>query len=187
MKTVTSLRILLLAGIATLSCATLARAQTPSGFQAPLPSDNKQLQDQLRGFDLVAVAAARHYYQSPSVKTDLINMVRALTPSIVKSVETAKGKPLTDAEQAKISAAVDKAAQANLDLLIGLNMVAALETMSREQLLALDQFYTSQMGQSILSKMPMLNQRLPGIFQAFMPTFSDGVEAQMKAVGLGPN
>jgi hypothetical protein len=186
MTIVTSLRIAL-AGCAVFSFAAIAHAQATPGFQPPLPTDEKQVQVQLRGYDLVAVAAARHYYQSPSVKADLVNMVKGLTPSLVKSVETAKGKALTDAEQAKINAAVEKAAQANIDLLIGLNMIAALETMSREQLLALDQFYTSQMGQSILSKMPTLNQRLPGIFQAFMPNFSDRVEAEVKAAGLGPN
>jgi hypothetical protein len=165
-----------------------AQAQTlVHGFQAPLPTDMNQVQEQLKTFDPAAVAAARHYYQSPSVKGDLITMVKGLTPAIVESVEKQKGKTLEPAERQKVDAAVEKATQANFDLLIGLNTIAALETLSKDELIALDQFYTSPAGQSIVAKMPQLNQRLPGIFQVFMPKFSDSVEAEVKAVGLGPN
>lgn len=163
-------------------------AQTAApGFQPPLPADVKQVQDQLASYDQVAVAAARHYYQSPNVKKDMLTMVQGLTPSIVASVEKEKGKPLDEADQKKLAAAIDKATQANVEFLLGLNMVAAVETLSKEQLLALDQFYTSPMGQSILASVPKLNQRVPGIFQMFMPKFSEALEGEIKAAGLGPN
>jgi hypothetical protein len=181
-------RALVLAGVVVLASGSLSQAQTPApGFQAPLPADVKQVQDQLATYDQVAVAAARHYYQSPAVKKSLVTMVQGLTPSVVASVEKEKGRPLTEAEQGKVATSIDKAAEANLDLLTGLNIVAAVETLSKEQLLALDQFYTSPMGQSILASVPQLNQRLPGIFQMFMPKFSTSVETEIKAVGLGPN
>ena len=138
-------------------------------------------------YDQVAVAAARHYYQSPSVRADMLTMVQALTPTIVDSIEKQKGKTLQPAEHDKIITATIKATQAQMDLLVGLNMVAALQTLTREQLLALDQFYTSPMGQSILAKMPQLNKRLPGIFEAFLPKYSETVETEIKASGLGVN
>ncbi|WP_158806925.1 DUF2059 domain-containing protein [Beijerinckia sp. L45] len=179
---------LFLAAAAVLAAAPSAHAQSAvPGFQPPLPSDIKQVQDQLASYDQVAVAAARHYYQSPNVKKDMVAMIQGLTPSIVASVEKDKGAPLDAVEQKKLATALDKATQANLDLLLGLNMVAAVETLSKEQLLALDQFYTSPMGQSILASTPQLNQRLPAIFQNFMPKYSVSVDAEMKAVGLGPN
>ncbi len=159
----------------------------PPGFQPPLPTDGKQLRDQLMSYDQVAVAAARHYYQSASVKRDMMTMVQALTPSIVASIEKQKGKALQPDEREKIVAATTKAAQTHMELLVGLNMVAALQTMTREELLALDQFYTSPIGQSILAKMPQLNQRLPGIFDAFIPRYSETVEAEIKATGITAN
>lgn len=184
----TSVRSVALSGVMFVGSVLFANAQTTvPGFQPPLPVDVKQVQDQLAAHDQVAVAAARHYYQSPNVKKDMLTMVQGLTPSIVASVEKEKGKPLGDADQKKLAGAIDKATRANLDLLIGLNMVAAVETLSKEQLLALDQFYTSPMGQSILASVPQLNQRLPGIFQMFMPKFSESLEAEIKAAGLGPN
>ena len=170
-----------------LASGSAAVAQTAApGFQPPLPTDVKQVQEQLGAYDQVAVAAARHYYESPSVKKSLVAMVQGLAPSIVATVEKQKGRTLDEPDQKKVAAAIEKAAQANLDLLIGLNIVAAVETLSKEQLLALDQFYTSPMGQSILGTVPQLNQRLPGIFKTFMPKLSTSIEAEIKAVGLGP-
>ncbi len=159
----------------------------PPGFQPPLPTDSKQLQNQLMSYDQVAVAAARHYYQSPSVRNDMLTLVQGLTPTIVDSIEKQKGKTLQPAEHDKIITATIKATQVQMDLLVGLNMVAALQTLTREQLLAMDQFYTSPMGQSILVKMPQLNKRLPGIFEAFLPKYSEAVETEIKAAGLSAN
>ncbi len=177
-------------GAALLGASLPASAQIltgPPGFQPPLPQDNKQLNDQLMSYDQVAVAAARHYYQSAGVQKDMMTLVQGLTPSIVTSIEKQKGRPLQAGEREKIVQATTKAAQAHMDLLIGLNIVAALQTMSRDELLAIDQFYTSPVGQRILAKMPQLNQRLPGIFDAFIPKYSESVEAEIKAAGLSAN
>ncbi len=177
-------------GAALLGASLPAGAQIltgPPGFQPPLPQDNKQLNDQLMSYDQVAVAAARHYYQSAGVQKDMMTLVQGLTPSIVTSIEKQKGRPLQAGEREKIVQATTKAAQAHMDLLIGLNIVAALQTMSRDELLAIDQFYTSPVGQRILAKMPQLNQRLPGIFDAFIPKYSESVEAEIKAAGLSAN
>ncbi len=159
----------------------------PPGFQPPLPQDDKQLHDQLMSYDQVAVAAARHYYQSASVQKDMMALVQGLTPSIISSIEKQKGRSLQPDERDKIVQATTKAAQAHMDLLIGLNMIAALQTMSRDEMLAIDQFYTSPVGQKVLAKMPQLNQRLPGIFDAFIPKYSESVEAEIKAAGLSAN
>lgn len=167
-----------------------AAAQTltgPPGFQPPLPVNAKQLNDQLMSYDQVAVAAARHYYQSPSVRKGMMSLVDALSPSIIESIEKQRGRAIEGDERGKIIAAANKATQAQMEMLVGLNVVAALQTMTREELLALDQFYTSPVGQSILTKMPQLNKRLPGVFDAFIPKFSEAVQAEINAAGINVN
>ena len=162
--------------------ATLALVAAPASAFAdvpppPLPTNEQALQKQLQTFDPGAVAAARHYYESPKVKDGILSVLTSLYPAIIANQEKASGKKLSDADRMKLLAVLNRAMNENFDFLLRLNMVAALETLSTEQLVALDQFYSSPVGQGILDKMPKVSQRMPAIMQVFAPKFLGSVQA----------
>ena len=156
-------------------------ATVPAFADAAVPADEQQIEEKLKTFDPTAVTAARHYYTSPKVRGGMLSMLSSMTPAIIASEEKQKHGALSDADKAQIGGAIDRAMAANFDYLIGLNMIAALELLSKDQLVALDNFYSSPMGQSILESMPKIGKRLPGMMSAFMPKFINSVQAEMKA------
>ena len=151
----------------------------------PLPTNEQAVQEQLKTFDPAVVAAARHYYESPKIKDGMLSMLKNLSTPIIANQEKTTGKKLSEAERAKVIAVLNQAMAENFDFLLQLNMVAAVETFSKEQLIALDQFYSSPVGQSILDKMPKLGQRLPEIMQVFIPKYMGSVQAGMKSAPAG--
>lgn len=155
------------------------RAQDKSAVA--LPTSPAQLEERLKGFDPQAVAAARHYYQSPQMRDNMLAMLRNFAPTLIANQEKAQGAPLSEADRAKTLAAINTAMSENFDLLLELNMVTALETLSKEELVALDQFYSSPTGQAILTKMPQIGKRMPAMMQIFLPKFMDSFRASMKA------
>jgi hypothetical protein len=56
-------------------------------------------------------------------------------------------------------------------------MIAALEVLTKDELIALDQFYSSPVGQSVLSKMPQVMNSLPAMMQVV-------IRAKLKAKGM---
>lgn len=178
-------RLIGLACAFSLATASTALAQDNLASPKPLPTTQLQVEDQLKAFDPAAVAAARHYYESPKVRDGMLSVLKSLTPAIIANEEKQKGATLSDADRAKLVTALDKAMSTNFDFLLGLNMIAALELLSKEQLVALDAFYSAPVGQSILGKMPQLGRRLPGIMQAFMPKFIGSLQTELKASDFG--
>ena len=171
---------LLLAILVAVGLSSAGAAETP-----PLPVNDLQLDEQLAKADPAAVAAARHYYESPKIRDGMLSMLRSLTPVILANQEKAAGKAMLPGERAKLVAVIDKAMNDSFPFLLRLNTVAAVQMFTRDQLVALDQFYSSPMGQSILEKMPALGQRLPQIMQAFTPRFTAAVQAGMTTNATG--
>ena len=71
-----------------------------------------------------------------------------------------------------------------LDLLIDLSMISALEVFSKDELIALDEFYSTPVGQSVQAKMPQLVARLPATMQVVMPLVIEDMRAKLKTNGL---
>ena len=155
------------------------------GSFSPLPTSEQAVQEQLKTFDPAAVAAARHYYESPKMKEGMLSLLKSLYPTIIANQEKASGKKVSEADRTKMLGVLDRAMNENFDLLLRLNMIAAVETLSTEQMVALDRFYSSPVGQGILDKMPRLSQRLPEIMQVFVPKFMGSVQAGIKSVSAG--
>jgi hypothetical protein len=147
--------------------------------QESLPA---QIEKRLQGFDPVAVAAARHYYESPTLK----NALKAAVPQIVKALGVAirQGNPgLDEPTQHEALQAAEESVTSKLDLMTEMNMVAALEVFSKDEIVALDQFYSSPVGQSVMTKLPQVMSRLPAMMQVLMPLMVDDLRAKMKAKG----
>ena len=171
--------------LASLMISASPMSAVAEGSFPPLPKNEQAVQEQLKTFDPAAVAAARHYYESPKIKDGMLSMLKNLSTAIIANQEKSTGKKMSDADRMKVVAVLDQAMKDNFDLLLRLNMISAVETLSKEQLVALDHFYSSPVGQEILDKMPMLGQRLPEIMQVFMPKFMGSVQAGMKSASAG--
>jgi hypothetical protein len=144
-----------------------------------LPSS---IEKRLESFDPAAVAAARHYYTSPVLKAAFA----AMLPKMAEAMDTAikRANPELDTpSQRAVRDATQEALSTRLDLVIDMAMTAALEVFSKEELIALDQFYSSSVGQSVITKMPQVMNRLPAMMQVLMPIMLEDVRAKMKAKG----
>ena len=181
-------------GLLSLASAQAALADTPAPSPSapsaalsapPTPADEQAVQAQLKTFDPEAVKAAEHYYNSPTIKNGMLSMITSLTPSIIANMTQHEAKQLSDDDRAKVVKILDDAMRQNFDYLIGLNTVVALRTFSKEELVAMDTFYSSAMGQRILSKMPQLSKSMPSVMHSFLPKYLASVKEDMKAEGVG--
>ncbi len=183
MKTSVLALLCISASVAAASADTPAPAAPMSA--ASTPQDEQQVKDQLKTFDPEAVKAAEHYYNSPMIRNGMLSMITSLTPSIIANMTQHEAKQLSDEDRAKVVSILDHAMRHNFDYLIGLNTVVALRTFSKEELVAMDNFYSSPTGQGILLKMPQLSKSMPSVMQSFMPKYLASVKQDLKAEGVG--
>lgn len=143
------------------------------------------LQKRLSQFDPRAVAAAKHYSESPQLKAGVLAMADSLGKAMMAMV--ARQQPgLSPDQQAKAQRAVTEALGEQFGLLQNVNMLATLETFSTDELVALDNFYSSPTGAAIMAKMPQLATRVGPTVQNLLPTLLNSVQAKLKAQGIEP-
>lgn len=141
------------------------------------------IEKRLQSFDPQAVAAARHYYLSPLLKASFAAMIPKITEAMKTALKSAN--PGLDPEKERVAyQAVQEAVAGRLDLIIDISMVSALEVFSKEELTALDQFYSSSVGQSVLTKMPKVMENLPAMIQVVTPLILDDLRAKLKVKNL---
>jgi len=162
----------------------IVSALTPGSAQAEdqkesLPSS---IEKRLESFDPAAVAAARHYYTSPVLKAAFAAMLPKKAEAMDSAIKHANPELDTPSQRA-VRDATQEALNTRLDLVIDMAMTAALEIFSKDELIALDQFYSSPVGQSVITKMPQVMNRLPAMMQVLMPLMLEDVRAKMKAKG----
>ena len=144
---------------------------------------NASLDKQLKSFDPEAVAAARHYYTSPVLRASMVAMIAKMTDAM--GVILDRANPGLDATKKTAAlSVVRETLNDKLDLMINLSMISALEVLSKDELVAVDKFYSSPVGQSVLVKMPQVMNRLPVMMQMIMPGLLDDMRTKMEANGL---
>jgi hypothetical protein len=114
------------------------------------------IEKRLQSFDPAAVAAARHYCTSPLLKASFTAMIPKITEAMGTNLE--RTNPGLDPEKKRV---VLEVVQEAVDLMIDMAMIAVLEVYTKEEFIALDQFYSSPVGQSVITKMPQVMNRLP--------------------------
>jgi hypothetical protein len=162
-----------------LSALALFPAQAEEEHQNLPASIEKRLQS----FDPAAVAAARHYCTSPLLKASFTAMIPEITEAMGTDLERAN--PGLDPEEKRVVLeVVQEAVTTRLGLIIDMTMIAVLEVLSKDELIALDQFYSSPVGQSVINKMPQAMNRLPAMMQVLTPLMLDDLRAKIKAKGM---
>ncbi|MDR3462875.1 MAG: DUF2059 domain-containing protein [Beijerinckiaceae bacterium] len=155
-------------------------AASPLRAAEPVPTDRGALEKRLATYDPAAVKAARHYYGSPALKAGLVAVIDNVQKSMTGFVS--KQNPSLSAEQlAKIQTIVRDSMNERLDLILEMSMVVALDTMTTPEIVALDQFYSSPLGSSIIAKLPQIAARMPSIMQAVMPDYINDIKTKLKA------
>jgi hypothetical protein len=146
----------------------------------PIPTTIDALQKRLATYDPRALAAAKHYYEQPAMKATLIATIHAMTKSIFPVI--AQQYPnLTPQGQAKLQEIIDDVMSERLDILEEISEVAMLDTLSTDEIVAWDQFASSPVGESILSKTPNMVQDESSSMQPFGLDTAAAVEAEVKA------
>jgi hypothetical protein len=165
--------------IASLSVPCRADAQNERG------ASQSALEPELSKYDPRAVAAARHYFDSPAIKAGIIAIVSNIDSAVSDQLlkENPKFSP-TKADQVK--KVVDDSSADLVDLLMPMHIIAALDIYTPDELVALDDFYSSPLGASVLKKTPQLAAQAPAIIQAVMPRYLTSLQARLKAAGLEP-
>ena len=166
---------------AILTAALLAGA--PAARAAPPPTTSQALAERLKSFDPRAVAAARHYIESPTMKAAMVSMVDALTKALSAQALQQNSK-LNPQQGEKLAAAFGDVFKERLDVLREMNLVAMLDAFTTDELVALDRFYSSPEGVSIVGKMPKVMAQLPLIMQSLLPDMLGEVRSRMKAGGV---
>jgi hypothetical protein len=150
------IRIIIVAAL--VACGGAASALEPDQFDA-----------KLKQYDPEAVAAALSYARSLNVKETLTKAVPLMRDGLARQL--AANNPTNKRED--IEAFLDAFFQAALvekaDVIEKATLLIALDTMTKEELVAIAQFYATPIGQSILKKMPIMMGRMPEL-QALMMT-----------------
>ncbi len=138
---------------------------------------------QFSKYDQRAVQAVRHYYQTPSFKKTMIVQLYEIKEATLKSV-CQQNPGLTEEQLADVENAVSDAMKDRLDMFMQMNMLAALDTFTTEELVAMDGFYSSPIGVSIAEKMPKLAAQMPAMTQRVMPDYINDIRNKIKAKGM---
>ena len=149
---------------------------------APAPPTMETLQKQIAGFDPKAVAAARHYFALPTVRSGLDQMMANMDTAVGQQL--AKQNPAATPEKlAQFKAIAAQSLKSRADLILDMDMINALQSFTTGEIVALDKFYGSAEGASILSKMPKVMAALPNMVRSILPSYFADVEAKVKAAG----
>jgi len=154
-----------------------------SAYAETVKESSAALEKQLASHDPKAVAAARHYYESPAVKAGLVAIMENMNKSMAQVISQQNPK-ITQQQLDEVKSIVSSALTERLDLLLQMNMLIALDTFTTDELVALDKFYSSPEGTSIMGKMPKVAEQLPAVMQKIMPDYLADVKNRIQAKGV---
>ena len=163
-------------------CVGLAAA----AFAAPMSND--EYQAKLKAYDPAAVEAAANYAKSFDMVGGFAKNAPRMAEAMTKQLKE-KNPGITD-EQVKdfVETFEHVALVDNADVINHAVVLALLESFNAEEIVALDKFYSTPVGQSILKKFPTVTQKLGEARRLMpaeiMPKALEAAKAKLKAAGL---
>jgi len=146
----------------------------------PVPTDHAALEKRLATYDPAALAAARHYYASPVRQAALLKLFNNVQKRLLGDI--AKQNPSFNKDQiAKTLAIANDAMKDRIVVLMDMSMVVALDTLTTSEIIALDKFYSSPEGLSIVAKLPQIGEQMQTSLKSVVPVYLSDVKAQLKA------
>lgn len=163
--------------------ATALLAALPVAAQAPDAELNKKLEK----YDPAAVKAALHYLEVFNMKAVLAQSVAPVRDAIVKMIRE-KNQGIDDATLKEfVEVAVKVMYVDNADFYEKFTIVLMLDIFSKDEIVAIDRFYSSDVGRSMLKKMPQMMARMPEMFmimqKEIIPLALEEAQKTLKAKG----
>jgi hypothetical protein len=129
--------------------------------QAP----DADLDQRLSKYDPAAVKAAKHYTEVFNMKTVLSQSMPAVREAIIRMVK-AKNPELDEPTLKEFVETVLKVMYVDqAEFYEKFTIVTMLDVYTTEEIVAIDNFYSSDVGRSMLKKAPQVMARLPQMFE----------------------
>jgi hypothetical protein len=136
-------------------------APLPAMAQAP----DAEYDQKLAKYDAAAVKAARHYAEIVNMKSVLQQSMPTVRDVIIRMIKE-KNPTQDDATLTEFADAALKVMYVdNAGFYEKFTIVTMLEIFTAEEIIAVDKFYSSDVGQSMLKKMPQIMTRIPQMFE----------------------
>jgi hypothetical protein len=136
-------------------------APLPAAAQAP----DAELDQKLAKYDPAAVKAAKHYAEVFNMKVVLSQSMPAVREAIIRMVKQKN----PDQDDATLTEFVETTLKVmyvdQAPFYEKFTIVTMLDVYTTEEIVAIDQFYSSDVGQSMLKKAPQVMARMPQMFE----------------------
>jgi hypothetical protein len=154
-------------------------APLPAAAQAPGAEFDKKLAK----YDPAAVKAALHYFEIADMKATLAQMVAPVRDMIGGAIKQ-KNPGVDDASQKEFIEIFLKVMYVdNAEFFEKFTIVTMLEVYTTEEIIAIDKFYSSDVGRSALKKTPQMMARMPQMMEIMMrEVVPQALEAAQKAL-----
>jgi hypothetical protein len=158
-------------------------APLPAMAQAP----EAELDQKLAKYDPAAVKAAKHYAEVFNMKVVLSQSMPAVHDAIIRMVKE-KNPQLDDAIVADfVEAALKVMYVDQAPFYEKFTIVTMLDVYTTQEIIAIDQFYSSDVGRSMLKKAPQVLARMPQMFEIMQkqlfPLAMEEAQKALKARG----
>jgi hypothetical protein len=139
-------------------------AAVPVAAQSPDVELNKKLEK----YDPAAVKAALHYLELANMRAALAQMVVPVRDTIIRMVKE-KNPGIDEATQKEFIEVFLKVMYVdNAGFIEKFTIVMMLDIFTTEEIVAIDKFYSSDVGRSMLKKMPQMMARMPQMMEIMM-------------------
>ena len=147
-----------------------------------------QFDRMLQKYDAATVEAARSYARTFNMKQMFERSIPALRQSMMAQLR-AKNQALNEQQiSAFFEAFMQSALVDAAPVLEQATILIMLDVLTKEEIVALNQFYSSSVGREILAKMPVVLGRIPevmGLMQTYIiPRALEVAREQMKKSGV---
>jgi hypothetical protein len=134
-----------------------------------LALDPDEFDAKLKTYDPEAVAAAQSYARTLNIKEQFTKAAPLMRDGLSRQVAAANPTLKREEVDAFLDAFFQAALVDKADVIEKATLLMTLDVLSKDELVAVAQFYGSPIGKSILSKMPTLMGRIPEL-QTLMMT-----------------
>jgi hypothetical protein len=147
-----------------------------------------QFAESLKRYDSETVAAAKAYAQTFDMRGQFEKAVPAISKALTAQLK-GKNPDMTDEQtQLFVDTFMHVALIDNEQVIEQASMILMLEIYSKDELLALNQFYSSPVGAGILKKMPTMMARMPEVMRLMqtyvVPRAVESAREALKARGV---
>jgi hypothetical protein len=152
------------------------------------PMTDEEYQSKLKAYDPAAVQAAARYTKTFRIMDGFIKNAPRMAEALKKQLK--ENNPDISDDQVKefVDTFEHVALVDNADVIDHAVVLALLDTFSADEIVALDKFYSTPVGQSIIKKFPSVAQKMAEARKLMpaeiVPKAMEAAKAKLKADGL---